>query len=91
MGELGTWDTEKEGRRGRVGEICELHKSVNLFASLLPQTNPPSDQDGPLSSGQWQKNLTWGLSRASSSIFCHISSLSFIRNRPLKEQRQDGG
>lgn len=50
----------------------------------------PHPQRGPLGAERWQNQLTWGLSRASSSIFCHISSLSFMRNLPLeREQRQD--
>lgn len=36
-------------------------------------------------------SLTWGFSRASSSIFCHISSRSFILNLPLEREREREG
>lgn len=86
---LGTWDTERKGGRQVARATWEVWGPCLLPAP--PQTNPPPTQAGPLSSGQGQKHLTWGLRRASSSILCHISSLSFIRNRPLREQRQDWG
>lgn len=83
---MGYW----EGEEAQVGGESRFRSLWTGLLPVPPQTNPPPGQIRPLGSGQRQEKLTWGLSRASSSIFCHISSLSFIRNRPLREQRQDG-
>lgn len=80
---MGYWE-ERRRTSGHPGGVwpCPLPHP--------PQTSLPYPQRGPLGAGRWQNQLTWGLSRASSSIFCHISSLSFMRNLPLgREQRQD--
>ena len=80
---MGYWE-ERRQTSGHLGGVwpCPLPRP--------PQTSLPHPQRGPLSAGRWQNQLTWGLSRANSSIFCHISSLSFMRNLPLgRKQRQD--
>lgn len=84
---MGYW----QGKEGHRQDMRATQKSGDLFAPCSSSNKPILCQIRPLRSGQWPKVLTWGLSRASSSIFCHISSLSFMRNRPLRGHRQDGG